>query len=34
MELNIIKQDEGFLKLSKYIDHFTIDILDEGEENE
>ncbi len=34
MELNIIKQDEGFLKLSKYIDHFTIDILEEGEENE
>jgi len=34
MELNIIEIDKNYLKLSKYIEHFTIDILEEGEENE
>ncbi|MCS5420944.1 MULTISPECIES: DUF2398 family protein [Psychrilyobacter] len=34
MELKIIEVDETYLKLSKYIEHFTIDILEEGDENE
>lgn len=33
MELNIIQVDRDYLKLSKYIEHFTIDILEEGEDN-
>ncbi|HAS79366.1 MAG TPA: hypothetical protein DCR90_00475 [Fusobacteriaceae bacterium] len=34
IELNIIEIDKNYLKLGKYIEHFTIDILEEGEENE
>ena len=34
MELKVVEVDDGYLKLSKYIEHFIIDILEEGDENE